>query len=137
MDNIWVARAAVRMAISTTRQEEAQLKEFYRQKGIKVAAVSFGGEFLSSIPKIVEHALVAAKREGVISDTHAHLGAVAGATREAIAQVSGKAQGFNVGGKIGIARSSEHLNVCLFVGVGLVHLDDMAVAIAHRAVAEA
>jgi hypothetical protein len=43
--------------------------------------------------------------------------------------------GFNVGGKIGIARSGEHLAVAILFQIGLVHLDDIAVGVAHRAVA--
>ncbi|HEY3315240.1 MAG TPA: HutP family protein [Bacillota bacterium] len=133
-DNTWVARAAVVMAISASREEEASLKKSFGEKGIKVAAVDFGGEYVSSVPKVVERAVVAAKREGVINDIHHHEGAVAGATRDALAMVSSKALGFNVGGKVGIARAGEHVNVAVFLGVGLGHLDDMAVALAHRAV---
>jgi len=135
-DNISVARAAVLMALSATREEEAALKKSFAGKGINVGAVDFGGEYVSSLPKVVERAVVAAKREGVIADTHHHEGAVAGATRDALAMVSSKALGFNVGGKVGLARAGEHVDVAVFLGVGLGHLDDMAVALAHRAVHE-
>ncbi|MHB0886842.1 MAG: HutP family protein [Bacillota bacterium] len=135
-DNIWVARAAVLMAVSSTRDEEAALKKSFAEKGITVGAVDFGGEYVSALPKIVERAVVAAKREKVISDTHHHEGAVAGATRDALAMVAAKALGFNVGGKVGLARAGEHVNVAIFLGVGLGHLDDMAVALAHRAIHE-
>ena len=55
--------------------------------------------------RIVERAVVAAKREGVIvADEYKEEGSVAGAAHEALTQVMGKALGLNVGGKIGIAR---------------------------------
>src|SRR5699024_1348628 len=101
-----VSRAAVLMCMSRTREEEKQLKLELMQDGVKAAAVDYGGEFISSVMRIVERAVVAAKREGVISDTAYHEeGSVAGATREALSQVMTKAIGLNVGGKIGIARS--------------------------------
>ena len=89
---------------------------------------------MSSVGKIVERAVVAAKREGVIKDTHADEGAVAGATREAVAQIMPKALGLNVGGKIGIARFGDHVSVALFFGIGLLHLDEVSIGLGHRAV---
>ncbi len=144
-----VASAAIRMALSSSRQEESQLKkELYEKARIKAVAVDYGGEFVSSVGKIVERAvvaakregvikdthLVAAKREGVIKDTHADEGAVAGATREAVAQIMPKALGLNVGGKIGIARFGDHVSVALFFGIGLLHLDEVSIGLGHRAV---
>ncbi|HHX50628.1 MAG TPA: hut operon positive regulator HutP, partial [Clostridia bacterium] len=82
-----VASAAVRMALSETREEENRLKRDYLQQGVKTAAVDYGGEYVTSAIKIVERAIVAAKREGVIKDTHPEEGAVAGATREALSQI--------------------------------------------------
>jgi hypothetical protein len=82
----------------------------------------------------VERAVVAAKREKVINETHHEEGAVAGAAREAIAQVTNKALGFSVGGKIGIARWGEHIAVAVFFGVGLVHLNEVCVGMGHRAI---
>ena len=135
-ENLDVARAALGLALSPTRTQEQSLKEELRQKGIAGAAADIGGQFLASIPTVIERAIVAAKREGVIRDEHPHVGAVAGAAREALAQILGRAAGLDVGGKIGVARSGEHLAVAVFFGVGLVHLDDVAVAVAHRAVAK-
>ncbi len=134
-DNITVSRAALRLALSATRAEEQALKEELRRAGIAGAAADIGGQFLASIPVAVERAIVSAKREGVIRDEHPHVGAVAGAAREALSQIASKATGFDVGGKVGVARCGEHLAVAAFFGVGLVHLDDVAVAVAHRAVA--
>lgn len=131
-----VATAAIRMALSGSRQEEAQLKkDLWEESNVKAVAVDYGGEFISSVGKIVERAVVAAKREGVIKDTHADEGAVAGAAREAIAQIMPKALGLNVGGKIGIARHHDHVSVAIFMGIGLLHLDEVAIGLGHRAVA--
>ena len=41
----------------------------------------------------------------------------------------------NVGGKIGLARYDEHLCVALFFGVGILNLNEVAVALAHRSLA--
>ena len=130
-----VATSAIKMALSADRQEEAQLKkQLLEEYAVRAVAVDYGGEFINSVGKIVERAVVAAKREGVIKDSHADEGAVAGATREAIAQIMPKALGLNVGGKIGIARSKDHVCVAIFMGIGMIHLDEVAIGFAHRAV---
>lgn len=128
-----VAGAAVRMAITETREEEARVKRELASQNIKAAAVDYGGEFASSVNRIVERAVVAAKREGVIRETHVDEGAVAGATREALSQLVTKAMGLNIGGKIGIARQGEHIAVAVFFGIGLLHLDEVAIGLGHRA----
>jgi len=122
------------MALTEDREEEVRKKADYARLGIKTAAVDCGGEFVSSAKKFIESAIVAAKREGVIKGTHSEEGAVAGATREALNQISLKAVGFNVGGKIGIARYGDHISVAAFFGIGLLHLDEVAVGLGHRAV---
>lgn len=129
-----VARAAIKMALSESREEERELKKLFARKEIKAAAVDYGGDFVTSVNKITERSVVAAKREGVIQELHADEGAVAGATREALSQVMPKAIGLNVGGKIGIARYKDHISVAVFFGVGLLHLDEVAVGLGHRAV---
>lgn len=129
-----IARAAMKMAISSSRDEEQALKASLRREKIKAVAVDYGGEFIASFKKAVERALVAAKRERVIAATHLEEGAVAGATREALSQVLPKAMGLNVGGKIGIARKGEHISIAVFFGIGLLHLNEVAVGLAHRAV---
>lgn len=118
----------------STREEEAVLKENYKKNGIKSAAVDIGGDVIQSISKILERTLVASKRNGLIKDTHVYEGAVTGATREAIAQIMDKAAGFNVGGKIGIARYREHLSVCIFLTIGMFRLDDVVIGLGHRAI---
>ena len=59
---------------------------------------------------------------------------MAGATREALSQIQSKAIGLNVGGKLGIARHNDHLSIAVFLGVGLLHLDEVAVGLAHRTI---
>jgi len=128
-----VASIAIQMALTENREEENQLKQMYLEVGVKTAGVDCGGEFITSVKKIVERAVVAAKREGVIKETHTDEGAVAGATREALSQIMPKAVGLNVGGKIGIARKNDHISVAIFLGIGLLHLDEVAIGLGHRA----
>ncbi|TDX53316.1 HutP family protein [Orenia marismortui] len=128
-----VATAAIKMAL-TDRKEEGKLKKDYKKDEMKVAAVDFGGDYNSSIKTIIERAIIAAKRENVIKETHTDQGAVAGATREALTQLNSKAIGFNVGGKIGIARQDDHISVAIFFAIGLLHLNEMAIGLGHRAV---
>jgi len=129
-----VARVAIQMSLTDSREQEKEYKSKFFRLGIKTAAVDYGGEFISSVNRIIERSVVAAKREGVIREIHAEEGAVAGATREALSQVMPKAIGLNVGGKIGIARYEDHVTVALFFGVGMLHLDEVAIGLGHRAV---
>lgn len=128
-----VAKAAIRLAISTREEEEDIIGDF-GARGILAAAVDIGGDLINSIPKIIERALVASKKTGVIRDAHVYEGAVAGAAKDAISQVNQKALGLNFGGKLGIARSGEHIVVCLFISIGLLHLNDLAIAVGHRSI---
>ena len=128
------ARAAIHMALTRSREEERTLKETFSAFGIRTAAVDFGGEFLSSVTKIIERAVVASKREGVTEGTYLEEGAVAGAAREAVGQVMNKALGMNVGGKIGIARTGENIVVAIFFGIGLLHLNEVGIGLGHRAI---
>ena len=129
-----VARAALMMSLTGDRDEERNQIENFAQKGFRTAAVDFGGEYISSVMKIVERAVVAARRETVIQDTHAEQGAVAGAAREAVSQIMNKALGLNVGGKVGIARYEDHVVVAVFFGIGLMHLNEIAVGLGHRVI---
>ncbi len=130
--SIDVGRAALKLAITSSRTEEQAVKDELAAQGIRSTAVDFGGEFIQSIVKIVERAVVAAQRQGVVTNTHVGAGAVAGAAHEALEQVKVKAIGFNVGGKIGIARFDEHLCVAIFMGVGVLNLNELCVGLAHR-----
>lgn len=133
IDSIDVAKASIELAISS-REDEKDLEQKFREKGILTVAVDVGGNINLSISKIIERALVAAKRSGLIKDCHVHDGAVIGAAREALIQVSEKANGLNVGGKIGIARSGEHLSVAIFMSIGVLHLNDLVIGIGHRSI---
>ncbi|MCX7780537.1 MAG: HutP family protein [Negativicutes bacterium] len=130
--SIDVGRAAIRMAISETRQDEQETRQMLLRRGIYSVAVDFGGEFIPSVKKIIERAVVAAQRQGLVPANHVGEGAVAGAARGALEQVVGKAVGLNVGGKIGIARHGEHLCVAIYLGVGMLNLNEVAVGLAHR-----
>lgn len=130
-----VAQAALWMATSRDYAEEARLKEQLLRRGILAAAVDFGGAFAQALPQIVERSVVAAKREGLIRPLHFEEGAVAGAAHEAAMGLALKAMGFNIGGKVGLARRGEHVVVALFCAIGLGHLDDIAVSLGHRAIA--
>ena len=66
-----VAAAALKMAISRSREEERVFKEMLREEGIQAAAVDFGGEMLQAVKTIIERAVVAAKREFLVGDSHA------------------------------------------------------------------
>ncbi len=129
-----VAKIAIEIALSDTREEENIIKHEYAKEGILCAAADYGGEFLTSVMKIVERAVVAAKRENLIRPSHAEEGAVAGATREALSQIMTKAIGLNIGGKIGIARYHDHISVAIFVGIGLLHLNEVAIGLGHRVI---
>ncbi|NLB18325.1 MAG: hut operon positive regulator HutP [Syntrophomonadaceae bacterium] len=129
-----VSTAAIKMALTSSRPEEAELKKTLLDSNVHAVAVDYGGEFIGAVGKIVERAVVASKRERVIKDTHPDEGAVAGAAREALAQIMPKALGLNVGGKIGIARYNDHIAVAIFMGIGLLHLDEVAIGLGHRAV---
>ena len=128
-----IARAAIEVAVTGNRSEEQNVRERLKAQNIKTVAIDFGDEFSSSIAKILERAVVASKREGVIIDTHSETGAVIGAAHEAISQIINKAIGLNLGGKIAVARYENHLSVCVFFSVGLLNLNDVVIGLAHRA----
>lgn len=129
-----VAASAVKTALTATRDEESAYKKEMQEQGILCCAVDFGGDFISSVNKIVESTVVGAKREGLIKSSHIEEGAVAGAAREAMAAIMTKAIGLNVGGKIGIARHKDHIAVCIYCGIGLLHLNEIAIGLGHRVI---
>jgi hypothetical protein len=134
MESRDVAHAAISIAMTPTREAEMELKKVHLEQGIQSLAVDYGGEFLSSLQKVVERAVVASKREKLIDDSSHSDGAVAGATREALVQIMPKALGLNVGGKVGIARGGTHIAVAIFFGIGLLHRNDIAIGLGHRVV---
>ncbi|MGI6078096.1 MAG: HutP family protein [Fastidiosipilaceae bacterium] len=134
VDSKRAAIAAIRLAMVEGRSDERRLIDSFKTEQIVSAATDFGGNYIDSISQIIERAVVAARREGVIGDTHGEHGAVAGAAHEAIMQLKDKATGLNVGGKIGVARLGDHICVCVFFAVGLLHLNEIAIGLGHRAV---
>ena len=86
-----VASAAIELALTTDRETERDKRAGFAQKGMRTAAVDFGGEFIPSINKIIERTVVAARREGVTDGSHLEEGAVAGAVLECIDKMLPKA----------------------------------------------
>lgn len=129
-----VAAAALKMVATEDRAEESVLKEQLLKSDIKASATDFGGDFIASVSKVIERSILLAKRDGIIGDSHAEEGGVAGAARDAMAQITQKAMGLNIGGKIAVARSGEHIAVAVFFGVGMLNLNEVAVGLGHRAV---
>ena len=134
LDSRDVARAALSIAMTINRDDEGAQKNRLASIGVKAAASDFGGDFISSVMKIIERAVVVAKREGIIGEKDHEEGAVAGAAHDAVTQITDKAMGLNVGGKIGVARVEGHVAVAVFFTVGLVHLNEVCVGLGHRAV---
>ncbi len=133
-DSRAVARAAIALAMTESREEESDLKRSLLARGIRGAAVDYGGEFVASVMRMVERAVLTARRDGLIGEDDHEEGAVAGAAREAISQVSAKAMGLSVGGKIGVARCDGHVAVAVFFTVGLAHFNEVCVGMGHRAI---
>ena len=132
-----IGRAALKMAVTENRDEEQSLRQTLLEKrGIHSLAIDFGGDFVPSVKKIIERAVVAAQRQGLVPSNHVGEGAVAGAVRAALGQISSQAVGLSVGGKIGIARYGEHLCVAIYLGIGVLNLNEVAVGLAHRSLPE-
>lgn len=132
--SIDVAREAIRLSLTENRKAEEYYIEKLKAKGYKGVAIDFGGNLINSIPKIIEKALVASRKTGIINESHVHDGAVAGAVRDAIMQITPKAVGLNAGGKIAVARYEEHLAVSIFLSMGLVHLNEIIIGFGHRSI---
>ena len=62
------AKAAARMCLTQSRNEEKSLKVMFSEDDIQCVAVDFGGEYITSLMKIIESAIVASKREKVIKE---------------------------------------------------------------------
>lgn len=129
-----VCKAAIQIALTDSREEEIEMKAKNKENGILSVAVDFGSDFGSAVPKVLERAVVAAKRENVISSTHAEEGAVAGAAHEAIQQIVDKCVGLNLGGKM-VLQDTVHISVyAYFLLSGLLNLNDVAIGMGHRVV---
>ena len=133
LTSIDIGRAALKMAVTESRTEEQALRQqLMEQQGIQTVAIDVGGEFVPSVKKIIERAVVAAQRQGLVPSNHVGEGAGAGAVRAALGQISSQAVGLSVGGKIGVARQGEHLCVAIYLGIGVLNLNEVAVGLAHR-----
>ena len=86
-----VARASMMLAMTRNRQEESAMLSDLQSQGLMCAASDYGGDYLQSVPKIVERAVQCARRAGMIQETVHDEGTVAGAAREALNQISDKA----------------------------------------------
>ncbi|MDR0874929.1 MAG: HutP family protein [Clostridiales Family XIII bacterium] len=129
-----IARAAIRLAVTPSRESEEKYIAQLSGAGIRAVAIDVGGDITNSIHIIIERAIVASRKAGLTKENHVQDGAIAGAAREAVAQMQAKAIGLNGGGKIAIARYGEHLSVCIFMSIGLLHLNDVVVGLGHRSV---
>ena len=127
-----VAKAAIRLALTGDRQTEEQMIHSLLEKGIHGVAVNVGGNVVNSIHTIIERVIIASRKTSVTRENHVQDGALAGASREALQQVLEKSIGLNGGGKIAVCRHKEHLSVCVFMSVGLFHLNEVVIGLGHR-----
>ena len=134
LESIDVARVAIRLSLTATRESEEKYIVSLAEAGVKAVAVDIGGDIMSSIHLIIERAILASRKAGLTKENHVQDGAIAGAAREAVAQIAEKAIGLNGGGKIAVARYGEHLSVCVFMSIGLLHLNDVVIGLGHRSV---
>jgi HutP. len=133
-ESIDVARAAIRLALTPSRESEEKYIASLSEAGVKAVAVDIGGDIIGSIHIVIERAILASRKAGITKENHVQDGAIAGAAREAVAQIAEKAIGLNGGGKIAVARSGEHLSVSIFMSIGLLHLNDVVIGLGHRSV---
>lgn len=129
-----IGRLALKLAATEGREEEQTYKIRLKQMGVQSAAVDFGGKFLDIMPKLLEHAAVAAQREAVITSSHVEMGNLVGAVHEALESMARKSIGMNVGGKLSVVRYKEHLCVVIFSEIGILYLNEIGVYLAHRAI---
>ena len=59
-----IGRAALKIAVTASRDEENVVKQLLEKQGITATAVDFGGEFIHSIVKIVERAVGSSAKVG-------------------------------------------------------------------------
>lgn len=131
-DSVDVAKAAIQLAITSSRESEERLIGRLAENNIMGTAVDVGGDIVNSVHVVIERAIHASRKAGLTQENHVQDGAIAGAAREAITQISAKAIGLNGGGKIAICRHMEHLSVCIFMSIGLLHLNEVIIGLGHR-----
>jgi hypothetical protein len=131
-DSVDVARSAVQLAITPNRAAEERYIVKLAEKDILGVAIDVGGDIVNSVHVVIERAILASRKTGLTKENHVQDGAIAGAAREAIMQIATKATGLNGGGKIAVCRHQEHLSVCIFMSIGLLHLNEVVIGLGHR-----
>ena len=58
-----IASAAIKIALTSQREEEKMYQAEFLEQGIRTVAADFGGEFITSFTKIIERAVVASKEK--------------------------------------------------------------------------
>ena len=134
LDSVDVARAAVSLAITPTRDAEEKLIKELRENGIRGAAVDIGGDIMVQTHVVIERAIIAARKNGLIKEEMSQDGAVAGAAREAQSQIIKRAIGLNGGGKVAVCRAGHNVCVSIFMSVGMMYLNEVAIGLGHRVV---
>lgn len=132
--SIDVARFATNLVSTGSREKEMEYRKYLETFEVQSVAVDFGGNFEKIVPKIIENGAVAAQRCGLIEDQHVQIGDIVGAIHQVLIKLGSIAVGLNVGGKLAIARYKEHLCVAIFAEIGLIHLNEVFINIAHRSV---
>ena len=131
-DSVDVARYAIKLSITEDRSEEEALINDYDQRDVKSVAMDIGGNVVDSVHIIIERAIHASRKAGLTKECHVEDGAIAGAAREAITQIANRSMGLNGGGKIAICRHKEHISICIFMSIGLLHLNEVVIGLGHR-----
>lgn len=132
--SIDVARFATNLVSTGSREKEMEYRKYLETFEVQSVAVDFGGKFEKVVPQIIENGAVAAQRCGLIEDQHVQIGDIVGAIHQVLIKLGSIAVGLNVGGKLAIARYKEHLCVAIFSEIGLIHLNEVFINIAHRSV---
>lgn len=127
-------KLAVEVVLTRNREEEYTFINKLKKHGVLAVAIDFGGDFVKTIPKILESVVVASRRQNVIVENYLEEAAVLGAARSALEQLKMKGIGCSVGGKASVVRYGENLCVAIYMQIGIINLDDMAISLAHRAI---
>lgn len=129
-----IARFATVLVATSSREKEMEYRKYLETMGVKSVAVDFGGKIEKIVPKVLEYVAVASQRCELIDEELVAVGDVVGATHQVLIELTEKAVGLNVGGKVSVVRHKEHLCVAIFAEMGLIHLSEVFIGIAHRGV---
>ena len=135
LTSIEIGRAALRIAVTENRTEEQRIKEQLAAKGIRSTAVDFGGEFMPSVVKNCGARRCCGAASGHCYGNPCWRGRCCRSCPRCFGAACDEGGRLNVGGKIGIARSGEHLCVAIYMAVGVLNLDELCVALGHRSLA--